>query len=308
MTLPIISINEFTNKKINIANDIGNSCKEYGFFIIKDHDIKITDIENIKTQSKALFNLSLKDKMKYHQIKGGGQRGYTPFGIEKAKDSINPDQKEFWHHGRSNWNSKFRDIMPSNEKVNQIENFDKSLCHFYDNLDILGQKILSYIALYLGLSSNWFYEKTNQGNSILRLIHYPPSDKDNNGLRASPHEDINLITLLFGTQQEGLEILDRDNKWIPIKTDSDIVVCNVGDMLQRLTNKKFISTTHKVVNPKSNIKNISRYSMPFFIHLNPDFYIETLDSCIDDNSPNNFPNGILADDYLKERLKEINLK
>ena len=308
MTLPIISINEFIYKKINIATEIGNSCKKYGFFIIKDHNIKVTDIENIKTQSKALFNLSLRGKMNYHQIEGRGQRGYTPFGIEKARDSINPDQKEFWHHGRSNWDDKFKDTMPINETVNQIEDFDESLNQFFENLDILGQKILSYIALYLGLRSNWFYEKTNQGNSILRLIHYPPSDKNNDGLRAGPHEDINLITLLFGTQQEGLEILNQDNKWIPIKTDSDIIVCNVGDMLQRLTNKKLISTTHRVVNPESNSKNISRYSMPFFIHLNPDFYIKTLSSCINENSPNNYPKGILANDYLKERLKEINLK
>ena len=157
------------------------------------------------------------------------------------------------------------------------------------------------------MKPDWFDKKINQGNSILRLIHYPPTDKKNDGLRAGPHEDINLITLLLGTQQEGLEILDQNNNWIPIKTNPDIVVCNVGDMLQRLTNKKLVSTTHKVVNPSNESKNYSRYSMPFFIHLNPDFFIETINSCISKNNPNIFPKGIIADDFLKQRLKEIKL-
>ena len=307
MSLPIISIDESNREKIDISKDIGKSCEKYGFFIVKDHNLDISTIKNIKDLSKKIFSLPLKTKMKYQQIGGAGQRGYTPFGIEKAVNSLSPDQKEFWHHGRSNWQEKYIDKVPSNENVSEIQYFDKTLNDLFKDLDSLGKKILSYISLFLGLKSDWFDDKINQGNSILRLIHYPPKDENNNGLRASPHEDINLVTLLLGTEQEGLEILDQNNNWIPIKTSSNIIVCNVGDMLERLTNKKLISTTHKVINPKNASENNSRYSMPFFIHLNPDFFIETISSCIDDNNPNLFPEGISADDFLNERLREIKL-
>jgi isopenicillin N synthase-like dioxygenase len=307
MSLPIISIDESNREKIDISKDIGKSCEKYGFFIVKDHNLDISTIKNVKDLSKKFFSLPLKTKMKYHQIGGAGQRGYTPFGIEKAVSSLSPDQKEFWHHGRSNWQEKYIDKVPSNENVSEIQYFDKTLNDLFKDLDLLGKKILSYISLFLDLESDWFDKKINQGNSILRLIHYPPNDKKNVGLRAGPHEDINLVTLLLGTQQKGLEILDQNNNWIPIKTNSEIIVCNVGDMLERLTNKRLISTTHKVVNPKNVLENNSRYSMPFFIHLNPDFFIETINSCINDNNPNIFPEGISADDFLNERLREIKL-
>jgi len=307
MSLPIISIDESNREKIDISKDIGKSCEKYGFFIVKDHNLDISTFENVRNLSREFFNLPIENKMKYHQVGGAGQRGYTPFGIEKAVNSSSPDQKEFWHHGRSNWQEKYIDMMPTNEDVNEIKCFDETLNGLFKDLDFLGKKILSYISLFLGLKSDWFDNKINQGNSILRLIHYPPKDRNNSGLRAGPHEDINLVTLLLGTQQGGLEILDQNNNWIPIKTNSDIIVCNVGDMLERLTNKKLISTTHKVINPKDASENNSRYSMPFFIHLNPDFYIETIDSCIDHNNPNLFPKGISADDFLNKRLKEIKL-
>ena len=198
--------------------------------------------------------------------------------------------------------------MPQNEAVVSIEHFDEKLDRFYIELDNLGKKILSYISVFLQLDPNWFDNKINQGNSILRLIHYPPINNNIQGIRAAPHEDINLITLLLGTQQEGLQVLDKNNNWIPIETNSDVIVCNVGDMLQRLANNRLRSTTHRVINPLNSNKDISRYSMPFFVHLNPDFLIKTLPQCIDNRHPDLYPDSILANDYLNMRLKEINLK
>ena len=167
--------------------------------------------------------------------------------------------------------------------------------------------VLGLVLIELGVN-DWFNNKINQRNSILRLIHYQLIDSAIKGIRAAPHEDINLITLLLGTQQEGLEVLDKNNNWIPIETNSDIIVCNVGDMLQRLTNHRLKSTTHKVINPMNSNKNLSRYSMPFFVHLNPDFLIKTLPQCINNEHPDLYPESILANDYLNMRLKEINLK
>ena len=308
MNIPVISINKLDFQDNDIPKKIGQACEEFGFFAIKDHKINTQLIQDSLNLSKEIFDLPFDHKIKYHQNDGAGQRGYTPFGIEKAVNAKASDQKEFWHHGRANWNKKYKPVMPQNEKVMLIEHFDEKLNKIYNKLDKLGEKILSYISIYLELDPNWFDNKINQGNSILRLIHYPPIDSAIKGIRAAPHEDINLITLLLGTQQEGLEVLDKNNNWIPIETNSDIIVCNVGDMLQRLTNHRLKSTTHKVINPMNSYKNLSRYSMPFFVHLNPDFLIKTLPQCINNEHPDLYPESILANDYLNMRLKEINLK
>ena len=308
MNIPIISINKLDFPDNDVPKKIGQACERFGFFAIKNHGINKRLIHDSLILSKKIFRLPFKDKIQYHQNVGAGQRGYTPFGIEKAVNAKVSDQKEFWHQGRANWNKKYKPIMPKNEAVVSIEHFDEKLDRFYIELDNLGRKILSYISVFLQLDLNWFDNKINQGNSILRLIHYPPINNNIQGIRAAPHEDINLITLLLGTQQEGLEVLDKSNNWIPVETNSKIIVCNVGDMLQRLTNKRLKSTTHRVVNPMNNNKNLSRYSMPFFVHLNPDFLIKTLPQCINNEHPDLYPESILANDYLNMRLKEINLK
>jgi len=307
MNIPVNSFKNFDSGNKEIAKDIGLACKEFGFFAIKDHGISADLIDDTLNFSKEIFNLPLKSKMNYQQCDGAGQRGYTPFGIEKAINADSSDQKEFWHHGRSNWDNKHKIIMPKNEKVDSIKGFNDSLNKLYCELDNLGEKILSCIATFLEIEPDWFNNKINQGNSILRLIHYPPVDNKIRGIRAAPHEDINLITLLLGTQQKGLEVLDRNNQWVPIITNSEVIVCNVGDMLQRLTNHKLKSTTHRVINPINDGKNASRYSMPFFIHLNPSFSIKTLTKCIDKKNPNIYPEEILANDFLKMRLNAINL-
>ena len=296
MNIPIISINELDLPDNDIPKKIGQACEEFGFFAIKDHEINTSLIQDSLNLSKKIFDLPFSDKIKYHQNDGAGQRGYTPFGIEKAVNAKASDQKEFWHHGRANWNKKYKSIMPQNVAVVSIEHFDKKLDKIFSELDTLGKKILSYISIFLGLNPNWFENKINQGNSILRLIHYPPINNNIEGIRAAPHEDINLITLLLGTQQEGLQVLDKNNNWISIETNSDIIVCNVGDMLQRLANNRLRSTTHRVINPLNSNKDISRYSMPFFVHLNPDFLIKTLPQCIDNRYPDLYPNSILAND------------
>jgi isopenicillin N synthase-like dioxygenase len=308
MNIPIISINKLDFPDNDVPKKIGLACEEFGFFAIKNHGINKRLIQDSLILSKKIFRLPFKDKIQYHQNDGAGQRGYTPFGIEKAVNAEVSDQKEFWHQGRANWDKKYKSIMPPNEAVVSIEHFDEKLDRLYIELDNLGKKILSYISVFLQLDPDWFDNKINQGNSILRLIHYPPINKNIQGIRAAPHEDINLITLMLGTQQEGLEVLDKSNNWIPIETNPNIIVCNVGDMLQRLTNKRLKSTTHRVINPMNSNKNLSRYSMPFFVHLNPDFLIKTLPQCIDNEHPDTYPESILANDYLNMRLKEINLK
>jgi isopenicillin N synthase-like dioxygenase len=157
------------------------------------------------------------------------------------------------------------------------------------------------------LPPNWFVETVEEGNSVLRLLHYPPVSPDSAGIRAGAHEDINAITLLLGAEEAGLEIARPDGSWLPIAIGPGEMVVNVGDMLQRLTNGVLKSTTHRVRNPPPDRRGHSRYSMPFFLHFRPDFLIETLPGCISPDRPDLYPEAILANDYLLQRLREIRL-
>jgi isopenicillin N synthase-like dioxygenase len=200
--------------------------------------------------------------------------------------------------------------MPPNvDHVTEVEGFSDVNKKIFNALDELGNRVLEALAVYLEQPRDYFADKTNEGNSILRIIHYPPIPPDAAGrVRAGAHEDINLITLLLGADEGGLQLLNRDGEWLEVNPPRGCVTCNIGDMLQRLSNHKLPSTTHRVVNPPAERAHIPRYSMPFFLHPNPDFVIKTLDSCVTDANPNRYPEPISSDEYLQQRLREINLK
>ena len=202
---------------------------------------------------------------------------------------------------------KFEDSMPPNVWPEEIESFKATFLELFAAFDTAGLRILSAIARYLGLRPDWFEDTVEDGNSVLRLLHYPPIPGDGPNVRAGAHEDINTITLLLGAEEAGLQLLDRDGNWLPVTPNEGELVVNIGDMLQRLTNMKLRSTTHRVVNPPPERRGRSRYSMPFFLHFRPDFLIETLPDCITEDRPNLFPEPITAHEYLLERLREIKL-
>jgi isopenicillin N synthase-like dioxygenase len=168
--------------------------------------------------------------------------------------------------------------------------------------------MLRAIALYLGLNENYFDDKIFHGNSILRPIHYPPiTHEPKSAVRAAEHEDINLITLLMGASAEGLEVLNKKGEWVAVTALPEQLVVNVGDMLQRLTNNKLKSTTHRVVNPPKEKWDSPRYSIPFFLHPRSEMRLDSLPSCITSDHPAQYP-PISAGEYLNERLAEIGLK
>ena len=240
----------------------------------------------------------------------GGARGYTAFGVETAKDSKHFDLKEFWHIGREiPEDSEYRDVMPPNLWPAEVPGFREHGYGLYQALDQLGSRVLSALALHIGLPETYFADKTDSGNSILRPIHYPPITADDiPNVRAGAHEDINLITLLVGASAAGLEVRSKQGEWVPFTSDADTIVVNIGDMLQRLTNHVYPSTTHRVTNPPGEQARQPRYSVPFFLHPNPDFLIDVLPSTITADNPKRYPEPITAQGYLEERLREIKLK
>lgn len=290
------------------ARDLGRSFREIGFAVVCDHGIDQGVIDQALADTKAFFALPDGTKRAYFDPKGGGQRGYTPFATENAKGQSAKDLKEFWHRGRDlPAGSPWTDAMPPNVPVAEIEGFDASTKALYDALDEMGRVLLQAIARDLGLANDWFDRTVDHGNSVLRLLHYPPIDGDPAGVRAGAHEDINVITLLLGAEEAGLQAKTRTGEWLSIQPPEGALVINVGDMLQRLTNNVLPSTTHRVINPSKERMAYSRYSTPFFLHFNPDFLIETLPGCVSADNPDRYPDPITANDYLLERLREIGL-
>jgi isopenicillin N synthase-like dioxygenase len=308
-TLEPVSFRLYSADFAGFADALGRSFARYGFAVIGDHGLDQARIDAAIADAKACFALPEAVKRRYKLPGAAGQRGYTPFGVETAKGAAHFDLKEFWHVGRELPSGHpYRARMPDNVWPSEVPGFREHELWLYGALEGLGDKVLSAIARYLGLADGFFAPTTKDGNSVLRLLHYPPARFDGPNVRAAAHEDINTITLLLGAEEAGLELLGQGGAWLPVNPPPGSVVCNIGDMLQRLTNHVLPSTTHRVVNPPAERRGVARYSTPFFLHFAPDYLIETLPGCITPERPDRYPIPITANDYLEERLAEIKLK
>lgn len=303
-----ISFSQWPDDKSAFAEALGRSFRETGFAVIADHPIKPGIIDRAVNASKAFFELPEDVKETYHDAAGGRQRGYTPFGTENAKGAKSADLKEFWHTGRAlPEDSPYRATMKQTPAVPEVAEFDDATRDFYEAMDAFGAQLLRAVALHLGLPETWFDDKVQFGNSILRLLHYPPQDNPppKGTVRAGAHEDINVITLLLGAEEAGLQALHRSGDWLDVNPPAGSLVINCGDMLQRLTGGVLPSTTHRVLNPSPERSRFPRYSTPFFLHFNQDVMIEALPQCLEEGGKAEAP--ITAQDYLMERLREIGL-
>jgi len=305
--LPVLSL---ADEPAAFSRAIGESFKTFGFAMVRDFDIDRDLIERAWQLSEQFFALPEAEKRRYFDPAIAGARGYTPFGTEIAKNAKAHDLKEFWHIGRDLPDgSPLGDSMPPNVWPERPEGFREVFSELYRQFDRTGATILSRIAVYLGLDEHWFDGPIEDGNSVMRLLHYPPLDiTTGEAIRAGAHGDINLITLLLGAEEAGLELLGKDGTWISASPPEGAMVINVGDMLERLTNNFLPSTVHRVRNPSPERARFSRYSMPFFLHLRSDFAFHTLPQCISAGNPDRYPVSITADDFLQQRLREIGLK
>ncbi len=294
--IPKISLNKLLDNDDDSISLLSNALSNHGFFVITNHGISHELFNLAYEYSEKFFNLSDEIKNSYSFRESAGARGYTPFGKETALGETVPDLKEFWHHGPI-IDESFDSRIMENITVNEIKNFNNVFDTLFDEMNNLGMKLLSSIALTLELSEDFFNKSTEKGNSLLRLIHYPPSN-NTNMYRAREHADINLITLLIGANEPGLEVKDKSDNWIPVSSSYEDIVCNIGDMMQLVTDKRLKSTPHRVVKYKTDEMK-SRYSIPFFMHPSPDTILKSVFNDGDE--------GVLAHDFLDERLKAIKL-
>lgn len=313
MNIPVVDLNDFLSDnhatKQNFVNDLGKAYEDVGFVAVRNHGISNELIARMYDEVEKFFSLPADVKQKYEIPGLSGQRGYTSFGKEHAKGFDAPDLKEFFQFGQKvEDGDAIKSEYPDNVLVDEAPEFTPVMLHAYRSFEKAGSALLQAIALYLGLPEGYFDRQVHNGNSILRAIYYPPiTSEPASAIRAEQHEDINLITLLVGASADGLEIQTMNGEWVPVTSLPDQIVVNVGDMLQRLTNNRLKSTTHRVVNPPRDKWASPRYSIPFFLHPRMTMSLACLENCIDAEHPKAYPD-YTAGEYLDERLREIGLK
>jgi len=295
--IPELSFKEIEKGDSHSIKLLKDALSNHGFFSITEHGLSQDLVNNCYKSSKAFFDLDYEIKNTYSSVGSKGARGYTPKGIETAVGEKIADQKEFWHHGPV-VDDTYDDKIPKNLNIAQVPEFNKYFDSLYQELHKIGSRVLSVIAMSLDIDNHYFDPWVEKGNSLLRSIHYPPVESKSNPHRARAHEDINLITLLIGAEEGGLEVLSKDGSWIKVAPSSEAIVCNIGDMMQLVTDKKLKSTTHRVIQDE-DAEPKSRYSIPFFLHPAPSINLKSIFRDED--------KGILADDFLNQRLKEIKL-
>jgi isopenicillin N synthase-like dioxygenase len=312
-TIPVVDLSKFTkgddSQRAEFVNEIGAAFHNVGFVGVVNHGIPKEVVEGFYAASKAFFSLPVSAKSSYRLDGLAGQRGYTSFGTEHAKQSQVADLKEFYQFGQYVEGQVTNpDEYPPNVFTDEVPAFSNLAKDLYKAFESSGGHLLRAIALHLDLPEDYFDQHIHNGNSILRSIHYPPiTEEPRSAIRAEQHEDINLITLLVGASAGGLQLLNADNEWLDITPGENEIVINVGDMLQRLTNNYLKSTTHRVVNPPKEQWHVPRLSIPFFLHPKSEMDLTCLAQCVTADRPLAYENTT-AGDYLDERLREIGLK
>ncbi|RZJ34300.1 MAG: isopenicillin N synthase family oxygenase [Flavobacterium sp.] len=310
--IPSVDLRDFLSgdpeRKQKFVNEIGKAFEDIGFVALKGHFLDDQLVDELYGEVRNFFALPLETKRKYEIPEIGGQRGYVSFGKEHAKGKKEGDLKEFWHFGQYvDKNSRWANEYPDNVEVAEVPKFNEVGEKAYKMLEKTGIYVLRALALHLGLNEFYFDKYAEEGNSILRPIHYPPiTSEPENAIRAAAHGDINLITLLMGAQGRGLQVQNHNGEWIDAIAEPDELVINVGDMLSRHTNNKLKSTIHQVVNPPRELWGTSRYSIPFFMHPVSDMKLNCLENCIDEQHPKLYED-ITAGEFLHERLVDLGL-
>ncbi|WP_375771458.1 isopenicillin N synthase family oxygenase [Archangium gephyra] len=311
--IPLVNLSHYRSgspeERARFVRVFGEALKEFGFVSVEGHGIDDGLIRRTYADVESFFRMPEQVKQRYHVPEFGGQRGYTPFGREHAKNRTVGDLKEFWHVGRDlpEGHPRRPDTAAYNVWPEEVPSFRPNTLSLFNALDEAAALMLQAVAEYFGIERNTFSDMAQDGTSVLRVIHYPPLKEKfiPGAVRAAEHEDINLITLLCEGTASGLELLTRDGEWIPVDTLRGQIVVDSGDMMSRITNGVIPATTHRVVNPPSAAEDNTRYSMPFFVHPYPECMLEALPGTVTPEKPGQPP--ITADAFLKQRLREIGL-
>lgn len=311
-SIPVADLHDWNaggDARERFIRTVGDSLADIGFFALANHGVPESLTRRAYEAARDFFHLPGDVKERYHRAGAKGQRGFTGFGTERARDSGTPDLKEFWQVGRVAVPDDHPVHAPYGPNIwpdDTVADFRPAMSSLYQALDGLGAVCLEACARFLDEPPRTFAAMGEDSDTIVRVIYYPPTVNAPPGaVRSAAHEDINLITLLSGATSEGLELLRRDGTWMPIHVSFDHIVVDSGDMLQNVTNGLFKSTTHRVVNPKD--ASTERFSMPCFIHPRKDVDLTPMPSAVARTGGSIQYPSVTAGAYLDQRLREIGL-
>ena len=311
-TIPVVSLQEYVRgsaaQRDNFIATVGDALVDIGFFALEEHGVPQQLVDDAYSCAQEFFELADDVKSSYVIPGGRGQRAFTRYGMEHAKDHPSPDMKEFWQVGRDlALDHPLYDPKRQNRWPAEVNRFKGTMERLYGELDGVARSLLEACSSYIGERPEVLADMAAGGDTILRLIHYPPvtEDRDPSAVRAAAHEDINLLTILCEATSGGLELLQRDGSWRPIHALNGQFVIDSGDMIQHCTNGLFRSTTHRVVNPDNSRQR--RFSMPFFVHPRPEVDLTPLPSCVERTGGQSKFSPLTAHEFLQQRLAEIGL-
>ncbi|MFH5804759.1 isopenicillin N synthase family dioxygenase [Alienimonas sp. DA493] len=292
--MPVVSLGA-----AEAPSQIGAALREVGFFSLIDHGVDDALIAAAYEAATAFFARPEEEKRRFEVPGALGQRGYTATGGERAAGAAAADLKEFFQIG------PLEADAPGGPNVWPDEEFRAAVEPLYAALRDAAVRVAAAVSEDLGLGRDFLPDRIAGGESILRLIHYPPvpDDAPPAATRAAAHADINLLTLLVEATAAGLEIESRDGSgWLPVVARPGEIVADSGDMLQNLTGGVIRSTVHRVVNPPGEGARQARLSMPFFCHPRPDVDLAPLN--LPGAKPERF-RALTAGAFLEERLRAI---
>ncbi|MFK7929163.1 MAG: isopenicillin N synthase family dioxygenase [Myxococcota bacterium] len=302
-SIPVVDLRDFDaggDRRAAFTQTLGDALADLGFVAVTHHGVEHSLLEDAYRLSAEVFALPVSTKQQHETPEDGRQRGYTSFGVEHAKDQDAPDLKEFWHVGRELPEThplRVSGDVPANRFPHEVPEFSRVMKQLFISQERFANRLLEAVGDYLGLAEHTFRDLVQDGNSVLRVIHYPDTGDTvpAGAVRAAQHEDINLLTVLPASTQPGLELLTRDGSWLPVQTPPNVMICDTGDMMQLITGGRLPATTHRVVNPEAS--DGGRLSMPFFLHPSPD---QMLTPFFDDSAP-----SIPVREFFLSRLREI---
>ena len=323
--VPVIDISPFlagdTAAGIDVVNQVRAACEGIGFFTIVGHGVEPELIAALRDAARSFFAQPERAKEKVRPPIGGVPRGYRAIGDEGlaygAGEETPADLKEVFHlgppdfpdddyHTREAANAHFIENIYPDEPAQ----FRDTTIRYYHRVEDLCRRIEEIFALALDLPAGFFRPFTDKQIGALRIIHYPPtrSALAPGQLRAGAHSDYGTFTVLLSENRPGgLQVQTRAGEWIDVSTPEDAFVINIGDLMMRWTNDRFVSNPHRVaIPPEDADPQADRLSVVFFHHPNYDAEIACIPTCTSDDNPPKY-SPVFSGPYRVEKYTSTRL-
>jgi isopenicillin N synthase-like dioxygenase len=282
--IPIIDISSLINDEnpLEVARQIGDACEKVGFFYIKNHGVEQQLIDEMYTLTKSFFKLPYEEKNQLNIVNSGlTLRGYIPMYAENVDPVNTRDFKECFDCG-----AHYDEVSPffgPNLMPTTLPQFETIAENYHSAVLALARTLIGAIALSLGLPQDYFEHLQRKPITIQRILRYPPQmgkvTQEEIGIGA--HTDYGFLTVLSQDAVGGLQVRNRAGDWVTAPPVEGTFIVNIGDLVQTLTNDRYTSTMHRVI----NTSGLERYSIPFFIDLDFDAIVEPVPTCVSEALP-----------------------